>query len=119
MAAVMIEDVSGRKVVGLDGKWQVIVDPYENGFYDYRRQPLIDGFFRNRKPADKTDLVEYDFDASDTLDVPGDWNSQRPELLLYEGSVWYEKSFGYEKTAATRLIVHFGAVSQRAVVYLN
>jgi beta-glucuronidase len=115
----MMADVSGRKVVGLDGKWQAIVDPYENGFYDYRRQPLIDGFFRNRKPADKTDLVEYDFDASDTLDVPGDWNSQRPELLLYEGTVWYEKSFDYEKTAATRLFVHFGAVSQRAVVYLN
>ena len=115
----MTADVSGRKVVGLDGKWQAIVDPYENGFYDYRRQPLIDGFFQNRKSADKTDLVEYDFDASDTLDVPGDWNSQRPELLLYEGTVWYEKSFDFEKAAATRLFVHFGAVSQRAVVYLN
>ena len=119
----MIANVSGRNVVELDGEWQAIVDPYENGFYDYRRQPLIDGFFRNRKPRDMTELVEYDFEASGTLDVPGDWNSQRPELFLYEGTVWYEKSFDYEKkagnAAAIRLFLHFGAVSQRTVVYLN
>jgi beta-glucuronidase len=119
----MATNVSGRKVVELDGKWQAIVDPYENGFYDYRREPLIDGFFRNRKPRDRTDLVEYDFDTSGTLDVPGDWNTQRPELLFYEGAVWYEKSFDYERAAGTaapsRLFVRFGAVSQRALVYLN
>jgi len=120
--AAMVANVSGRKLFALDGKWQAIVDPYENGFYDYRRQPLVDGFFRNRKPRDKTDRVEYDFDTSNTLDVPGDWNTQRPELFLYEGTVWYEKSFDYARVpgaAPTRLFVHFGAVSQRALVYLN
>jgi beta-glucuronidase len=115
----VIANVGGRKAVQLDGKWQAIVDPYETGYYDYRREPMADGFFQKRKPADKTDRVEYDFDASGTLDVPGDWNTQRPELFLYEGTVWYEKSFDYDRPAGSRLFVHFGAVSQRALVYLN
>jgi beta-glucuronidase len=28
-----------RPGLDLDGKWHVIVDPYENGYYDYRHQP--------------------------------------------------------------------------------
>ena len=39
------------------------------------------------------DLVEYDFDASPVLKVPGDWNTQRPELLYYEGLLWYRRRF--------------------------
>ena len=30
------------------------------------------------------------------LDVPGDWNSQDPRLVFYQGVVWYEHEFdGY------------------------
>ena len=46
-----------------------------------------------RRPRDKSDLVEYDFARSPTLQVPGDWNTQRPELLYYEGTIWYERRF--------------------------
>jgi len=38
------------------------------------------------KPRDASDRVEYDFDTSPTLEVPGDWNTQRESLLYYEGS---------------------------------
>ena len=34
------------------------------------------GFYLDQKPKDKSELVEYDFDASPTLNVPGDWNTQ-------------------------------------------
>ncbi len=115
----LITNVAGRKTTSLDGPWQAIVDPYENGYYDYRREPMANGFFRNEKPKDKSDRVEYDFDAAETLHVPGDWNTQRATLFFYEGTIWYEKSFDYALPAGARLFVYFGAVNYQAIVYLN
>jgi len=111
--------LADRKTVSLDGPWQSIVDPYENGYYDYRRQPSSNGFFRNQKPKDKSELVEYDFDTSDTLQVPGDWNTQRPSLMFYEGTIWYRKAFDHALGSGRRLFVHFGAANHHAIVYLN
>ncbi len=115
----VIANVEGRKTTSLDGRWQTIIDPYQNGYYDYRREPMANGFFRNQKPENPSDRVEYDFDTSDALSVPGDWNTQRPELFLYEGTIWYEKSFDYALPAGARLFVYFGAVNYQAIVYLN
>src|SRR5580765_1042349 len=70
--------VDGRTGQSLDGPWHVIVDPYDNGTLDYRNQPRPHGYFADAKPKDRSDLVEYDFSRSPTLEVPGDWNSQRP-----------------------------------------
>jgi beta-glucuronidase len=67
-----------------------------------------------------SELVEYDFDASPTLKVPGDWNSQSERLFYYEGSLWLKRSFDVAPMAAGhRLFLHFGAVNYRAEVYLN
>jgi beta-glucuronidase len=112
--------VEARSGKSLDGDWHVIVDPYENGFYDYRLQPRPNGYFKNEKPKGPSDLVEYDFDRSPTLRVPGDWNTQRADLLYYEGTVWYEKTFDHEAPAAGgRTFLRFGAAAARAVVWLN
>ena len=118
-AAAVIGNVDGRKTTNLDGRWQAIIDPYETGYYDYRNEPGSNGFFRDRKPQDKTDLVEYSFDSDGSLSVPGDWNTQREALLFYEGTIWYKKSFDYAGTPGTRQFVHFGAVNYKAMVYLN
>ena len=101
----VIQNVLSRPGMTLNGKWHVIVDPYENGYYDYRRQPFDaatpprGGYFLDRKPADRSELVEYDFDASPTLTVPGDWNSQEDRLFYYEGTVWYRRKFDYTPAA--------------------
>src|SRR5262249_36293587 len=87
---LLIQNVYGRKIRSLEGPWRAIVDPYENGYYDYRYEVQKDGYFINRKPSSKSDRIEYDFDRSEPLAVPGDWNSQRRELFLYEGTVWYK-----------------------------
>ena len=118
-AAVAIANPGGRAAVSLDGKWRTIVDPYENGYYDYRLQPSKDGYFRNARPKDKSELIEYDFDASPALDVPGDWNSQREDLFFYEGTVWYKRSFDYAAKPGTRLLLYFGAANYEAIVYFN
>ena len=114
----------GRAGQSLDGRWHTIVDPYDNGLLDYRNQPRPNGYFEDAKPKSKSDLVEYDFSRSPTLNVPGDWNSQRPELLYYEGTVWYQRTFdaGVPDRAGPsggRQFLQFGAAAQRATVWLN
>ena len=116
-----------RKGQSLNGRWHYIVDVYETGYYNYRMEPH-DGtenpgssaYFLNKKPKNKTDRVEYDFDAAPTMIVPGDWNSQNEKLFYYEGTVWYKKSFNVENYDANkRYYIHFGAINYRADVYLN
>lgn len=119
--APLISNINARQVTSLDGQWQVIVDPYDVGSLDYRAQPLKNNqaFYKNYKPQSESELVEYDFDTSGQLQVPGDWNTQRESLLFYEGSVWYKRSFDYVKSPKSRLFLHFGACNYLAAVYLN
>jgi len=116
---LLVQNPDARPGISLDGQWNVIVDPFENGFYNHRYEESDSGYFRNRKPAQPSDLVEYDFSTGQQLRVPGDWNTQDEKLFLYEGTVWYQKDFVLEKKAGKRYVVHFGAVNYRAVVYLN
>ncbi|WP_297761203.1 glycoside hydrolase family 2 protein [uncultured Muriicola sp.] len=116
-----------RTTHSLNGNWKYIVDPYENGFYNYRleafedqKDPGKNAFFTNSKPSNKSELVEYDFDLSDSILVPGDWNTQKEKLFYYEGTVWYKKSFDYRKTDATnRVFVYFEASNYQTDVYFN
>jgi len=107
----LIQNIPNRATTSLDGPWQAIIDPYETG--------LNARFYLNAKAKDKHELVEYDFDRSDALNVPGDWNSQKKELFFYEGPVWYKKSFSYHKREHTRVFVYFGAANYFTRVYLN
>ena len=115
----LIQNINGRETTSLDGQWRIIIDPYEVGYYDYRHEPSANGYFKNAKPKSKSDLVEYDFDTSESLKVPGDWNSQRERLMLYEGTIWYKKSFDYQRKEGTRVFIYFGAANYLADVYLN
>ena len=125
----LLTNTTHRNTTSLNGKWNYIIDPYETGYYDYRYQPYDaseaqkknpSAFFNNAKAKDKTDRVEYNFDESPTLQVPGDWNSQDDKLLYYEGTIWYKKSFDHKKMEnENRVFVYFGAVNYIAEVYLN
>lgn len=116
-----------RKTTSLNGHWKYIVDPYENGFYNYRYEafenqtnPSSGAFFTNTKKKSKADLIEYDFDKSDSLSVPGDWNTQKTNLFYYEGTLWYKKSFDYVKTnTENRVFLYIGASNYETDVYLN
>src|SRR5438876_10652012 len=115
----LITNIDNRKTISLDGQWRTIIDPYESGYYDYRYQPAANGYFKDTKPKTKSDLIEYDFDTSESLKVPGDWNTQAERLLFYEGTIWYKKSFDYQRKQNSRLFVYFGAANYLADVYLN
>jgi beta-glucuronidase len=106
----LLTNVGGRQnTISLDGKWQIIVDPFERGSFDYHRNPLKSGF--GSRYGNFSDL--------NTIYVPGDWNTQRNDLLYYEGVVWYHKQFEYKKKEESRFFIHFGAVNYQTEVYLN
>lgn len=110
-ADAAMTNVYGREYVMLGGKWDAIVDLYDQG----ERMEV----YRNRKASGNTDFYEYSFDGGLRLDVPGDWNSQLPKLEYYEGTVWYARRFDAVREPGKRLFLHFGAVSYRCKVYLN
>lgn len=109
--ATLIANIPGRTTTSLNGAWRAIVDPYETG--------IGERYYENRESKGKRDRVEYDFDTSPVLNVPGDWNSQRADLFFYEGPVWYRKLFSYRKREHTRTFIYFGAANYKAVAYLN
>ena len=117
--ASLIGNVLNRQTISLNGDWHYIVDIQEEGYYDYRMKPMRWGFFMNAKPQKPEDLIEYDFDASPTMKVPGDWNTQDPRLFFYEGTVWFERSFHYTKTPGRRVLLYFGGVNYDSHIYVN
>ena len=115
----LLQNIESRNTETLDGLWQVIVDPLENGYYNHRYQPYDQGYFRNAKMKSPSDLIEYDFDSDLELMVPGDWNTQNEKLYYYEGTVWYKRSFNFKKQVGKTTYVYFEAVNYEAKVYLN
>jgi len=113
----MIQNASARVVRDLSGRWRFIVDPYEAGYRGFHGDPWPFGFFRDAEP--RPGLAEYDFDRSEILEVPGDWNSQDPKLLYYEGTLWYQTRFRLEERPGVRRFVHFGAANYHAMVWLD
>ncbi|UII26029.1 beta galactosidase jelly roll domain-containing protein [Fulvivirga maritima] len=123
-AQELLTNVHGRETYSLNGEWQYIVDPYETCFYNYRFKEKAEkdpeAYWNTDEPHDRSALLEHGYDERYTLNVPGDWNSQDPKFLYYEGTVWYKKSFDYKKKADNnRLFLYFGAVNYKADVYLN
>ena len=123
----LIQNIANRNTFSLNGKWNYIIDPYETGYYDYRYKPYDESpnpgngaFYLDKKQTDKSELIEYSFDKSSTLWVPGDWNSQDNKLLYYEGTIWYRRLFDYKKTTDNNhVFIHFGAVNYESDIYLN
>ena len=135
----VIQNVNAYESLSLNGEWNYIVDVQEEGYYDYRMKPTPWGFFRNAKPQKPEDLIEYDFDKSPTMQIPGDWNTQDERLFFYEGTVWFKKSFSMNNGKLTmdnsnasanhqssiinyqfnKVLLYFGAVNYDCRVWVN
>jgi len=115
----LLTNVPNRAAKSLNGQWDYIIDRYEVGYYDYRLQPGKWGFFKDQKPKSESDLVEYSFEKSKKMFIPGDWNTADQELKYYEGTVWFRKTFDFNPEENERYFLYFGAVNYEALVYLN
>jgi beta-glucuronidase len=107
--------VFGRNYSPLHGKWRYIVDQLAVGDVS----PLLRGGVGRDLKAGPAELLEYAFSDSYTLTVPGDWNSQHPELFWYRGVIWYQKAFQFNPAPDRRRFLYFGGGNFRKDVYVN
>lgn len=127
LAASHIPDLLLHPSESLAGEWRTIIDPYESGFYDYRYSQRdlsnnpnrAEAFYLDVQPADEGERIEYNFETSPLLRVPGDWNTQDPRYFYYEGSLWYRRTFDVDPAPGERVFLRFGAANYRADAYLN
>jgi beta-glucuronidase len=107
----MMNPYGCKDAVLLNGKWNAIIDHYCRG--EHMK------CYENRKPRTPAEFVEYSFDGGLRLDVPGDFNSQLPELKYFEGNVWYQRHFTARKDPQRRQFLYFAGVSYETGVWLN
>lgn len=101
----LLTNTDHRHRTSLGGTWNYIVDPYETGYYNYRHEPYDQekepsnaAFFTNYHARDKSELVEYDFDKSPHMAVPGDW-TDGPNIVLNGKSVYLRGISIHEENA--------------------
>jgi beta-glucuronidase len=115
----LLVDIDHRPATSLNGEWHTIVDQYSTGIYTLHQELRKDGFFMNAPFDPNGHPQDYNFTNAPTLQVPGDWNTQRPELFYYEGPIWYEKDFQHVSKPNTRTFLHIGAANYRTFVWVN
>jgi len=117
--STLLVDIDHRPQTSLDGPWHYIVDPLRQGWGSNKDHASLDGFAQNAHYVPGGPLVQYDFSRSLTLDVPGDWNTQKEALFYYEGLLWYQRNFIVHQHPNTHLFLHFGAANYKASVFVN
>lgn len=115
----LLTNVLSRDRTLLHDGWTAIIDPYDTGYIDLLGNRNERGYFRDFTPRHKGDRVEYDFDNSMPIAVPGDWNTQDPSLLYYEGTVWYRRKLAADPQPGRRYFLHVGAANHTTRVFLN
>jgi beta-glucuronidase len=117
----LLVGVDHRRVTSLNGDWHYLVDQAPaRALYTANGEINDRSYALNEHP----NIVgrhnqEYDFATAPTLRVPGDWNTQVPQLFNYEGVIWYERDFDFQPSAATRTFLHIGAANYRSHAWVN
>jgi beta-glucuronidase len=117
----LLVGVDRRTVTSLDGDWHYLVDaPPAGALYTGNGQINDHAYALNTHP----NLVgnhnqEYDFATAPTIKVPGDWNTQVPQLFNFEGVLWYQRDFDAHPIAGTRTFLHICAANYRSHVWVN
>ena len=121
----LLVGVNHRTVTNLNGDWHYLVDQSPGralytGSGEIGREINDKSYALNGHP----NLIgrhneEYDFSTAPTLKVPGDWNTQVPELFNYEGVVWYQRDFDAQPKPGTRTFLHIGAANYRSHAWVN
>jgi beta-glucuronidase len=117
----LIVGLDHRTVSSLNGDWHYLVDQSPGrALYKTNGEINDSSYAMNSHP----NIVgehneEYDFSTAPTLKVPGDWNTQVPQLFNYEGVVWYQRDFDSVPKPGTRTFIHIGAANYRSHVWVN
>ncbi|MCB1853917.1 MAG: hypothetical protein KDI05_03510 [Halieaceae bacterium] len=111
----LITNIPNRDCQSLNGSWNVVIDKLGVG----ERGMFGGGYQLNARQQSGMELIEYSFDESQQLQVPGDWNTQQERLFFYDGSVWYQRFFAARPRRGQRYFLHFGGANFTTTVYLN
>lgn len=113
--APVLGNALARNSLSLNGEWAYIVDQANIG----DSSPLLRGGVGQNVKHGVSELLEYSFTGGKTLTVPGDWNTQVPELFWYRGVVWMQREFDYQRTEGKRQFLYFGGANFKKDVYVN
>jgi beta-glucuronidase len=117
----LLVGVDRRPVTSLNGDWHYLVDQAPaHALYTSNGEINDKSYARNEHPnLFGKHNEEYDFSTAPTLKVPGDWNTQVPELFHYEGVLWYQRDFDAQPKPGTRTFLHIGAANYRSHIWVN
>nr|WP_299343156.1 glycoside hydrolase family 2 TIM barrel-domain containing protein [Allomuricauda sp.] len=125
----LLQNAYNRPSTLLNGNWKYVIDPYDTGYRNHRNWLPFDEaestkasakpYYTDKVIENRWDRVEYNFNTSAEILVPGDWNSQFEKLEYYEGAIWYRTTFDYSLKEGTEVFLYFGAANYQTDVYLN
>ena len=84
--------IDSRTITNLNGEWSYIIDPMNNGLPE---SSFFGGFPKNKIQKTGMELIEYNFETAEKMQIPGAWNAANEKLFFYRGSVWLYKKFEY------------------------
>jgi beta-glucuronidase len=84
--------VDSRTITSLNGEWSYIIDPMNNGLPE---SSFFGGFPKNKIQKTGMELIEYNFETAEKMQIPGAWNATNEKLFFYRGPVWLYKKFEY------------------------
>lgn len=107
--------IDSRNTTSLNGSWKLLVDPMKVG----TPGGFFGGWATTREPVDEFQLLEYSYSDAADIRVPGDFNTQREDLIFYRDTVWYQRFFDVDQQADRRYHLWFGGANFDATVFLN
>jgi beta-glucuronidase len=126
-AALVLASADMRGGRSLDGAWHWSIDPYRDGVAGFHGAPAGPSSRRwadisqaDVAREDPSALFEFDMQRSAITHLPGSWIGHAPEMRLYHGLVWYQRTFEATPTPpGKRAFLRFGAADYAADVFLN
>jgi beta-glucuronidase len=111
----------------LDGAWHWSVDPFRDGIAGFHGGPPgqsqkrwadeVQGDVAKRDPRA---LFEFDMQQSPQVHLPASWIGHAPEMRLYQGLVWYQRTFtAVRPKPGTRTLERFGAADYHTRAFVN
>ncbi|MYM64277.1 glycoside hydrolase family 2 protein [Pseudomaricurvus sp. HS19] len=113
----LLVNAQGRDYQSLNGMWNIMIDEAGMGWRVITKHDYYDT--GEIYPKTGMELLEHSFDDRKQLRVPGDWNSQAPELDRYRSRILYQKSVDLKPKAGQRYFVHFGASNYTTDLFVN
>jgi len=115
--APLLVNARARDYQSLNGPWEIVIDESGMGWSVITQGNYFDG--ETIYPETGMRLLERSFDSRKQLQVPGDWNSQVPELDRYRSKILYHKALNIEPQKDRRYFLHFDGANYTTDLFVN